>query len=241
MNVLTVAMARDEEALIPYFVRYYMELGDVTLFDDNSTDDTASAARAEGATVLPVEGQQEEHMEHRIVRAKDHAWKPVRNNYDWVIAVDVDEFLYHKDGLADALYRCHEQGATVLQPIGYEMVSDAFPSGPAHITAQVRRGVPEALYSKQCCFDPRRITDINYGIGAHHANPEGTVRVVAYQGLKLLHYRFLGHEWIANRFANRRRWQAKYDTPEGWCTYSETPGQLRDIIAELDAKATEVI
>jgi hypothetical protein len=239
MRVLTIAMARDEEILVPYFVRHYLQVGDVTIFDDNSVDDTASAARAEGAIVLPVVGQEGDHPEDRLLRAKNHAWKPVRHLYDWIIAVDSDEFLHHAD-LHAALWHCRHQGITVLVPAGYQMVADGPPLGGRPITEQIRRGVPEPLYSKPCCFNPQKVAEINYCVGAHNATPEGAV-TRAEHGLKLLHYRYLGLDWVTARHASRRRWQAPHVTPQGWCNYDETPEQLREIMVDLRARATEVV
>ena len=242
MRILTIAMARNEEAMVPYFVRHYAPLGDVTIFDDHSEDDTASVARAEGAKVMPVEGQEQDLLEYRLLRAKNHAWWPVRNDYDWVIAVDPDEFLYHED-LPGALQHSQDMGATVLAPCGYQMVSLVFPTGPRPITEQVRRGVISPMYSKLCCFNPKKISGINFGVGSHYANPQGEVQLMSYPGLKLLHYHYMGLDWIDTRYTNRRRWnaEANFVPPQGWCTHVENREQLKEIITALDAQATEVI
>jgi Glycosyl transferase family 2 len=240
VNVLTITIARDEEQLIPYFVRHYRQYGDVKVYDDSSEDGTADAARAAGAEVLPVEGPAWDHVEWQIIGVKNHNWKPFRDQYDWVIAVDADEFLYHTD-LPHVLQDSQDHRITVLEPQGYQMVSDRPPSKGGLITDEIRRGDPCWLYSKRCCFNPQRVTDINFGIGAHFADPKGEVRVLAHPKLKLLHYHFLGLDYVMARYANRVRWQANTQTPEGWRDYKETRQQVQETIADLDAKATEVI
>jgi hypothetical protein len=242
MKILSYAMVRNEEALLPYFIRHYHALGDVTIFDDHSEDDTVSVARAEGATVLPVEGQEQDLLEHRLLRCKNHAWWPVRNDYDWVIAVDSDEFLYHEN-LLGALQHSQDLGATVLAPCGYQMVSMVFPTGPRPITEQIRRGTICPMYSKLCCFNPKRISGINFAVGSHYADPQGEVQLLPYPGLKLLHYHHLGLDWLDTRYTSRRRWnaEAQFLPPLGWCTHNETRERLQEILTSLNARATEVI
>lgn len=240
MRVLTFTVARNEADLIPYFVRHYRRFSDVTVFDDASDDDTARVARAEGATVLPVHGAGGPDIEHRIIGVKNYAWKPVRRRYDWVIAVDADEFLYH-ERLVRALHNARKRGATVLEPCGYQMVSDNPPCKEGLITDEIRRGAPCWLYSKRCCFDPKRIIEINFAVGAHYAHPLGKVQILTYPGLKLLHYHFIGVDRVVARYANRVRWQTNTHVPAGWRDYKETREQVQETFNELNAKATEVI
>lgn len=41
-------------------------------------------------------------------------------------------------------------------------------------------------------FDCNKIININYGFGCHNANPYGEIVPFQYNGLKMLHYKFLG-------------------------------------------------
>ena len=56
VNILTITIARDEEQLIPYFVRHYRQFGDVKVFDDASEDGTVDAARAAGRRGIASRG-----------------------------------------------------------------------------------------------------------------------------------------------------------------------------------------
>jgi hypothetical protein len=240
MKVLTVAMARNEQDMVFHFVRYYRQFSDVTLYDDRSDDDTAAVALAEGATVISM-SQDDPELEFRLLWVKNESWKAFREQYDWVIMVDVDEFLYHKD-LPHVLQHAQEQGATVLAPCGYQMVSFEPPSRDCPIPTMVRRGDPSHMYSKRCCFDPKRIHEIRYSVGAHHCNPRGHVVVLAYPDLKLLHYHFMNAERVFSRYAKRWEWR-NYQKPAdpNWCDHSQTLEELQTTIIELDARSTEVI
>src|SRR5262249_46936798 len=85
---------------------------------------------------------------------------------------------------------------------GYQMVADAPPSGDAPITEQIRRGLPSEAYGKTCVFDPR--LHVAWGPGKHHAPGSGCAPVFFGDGadpLKLLHYRYLGRDWLVGRNA----------------------------------------
>jgi hypothetical protein len=238
MKVLTVAMSCDEQDLISYFVRHYRQLGDVTIYDDISSDATAVIARDEGANVISM-SQSEPEPDNRLLWVKNQSWKSMRDQYDWIIAVDIDEFLYHND-LRDALNQSQEAGGTVLVPCGYDMVADGPPYGSEPITTLIRRGVIRQDFCKFCCFNPKRVDDMNYVWGAHAAKPTGYVRLLPYPGLKLLHYHYLGTEWVLRRYASRRRRRGVLKVPEGLRDYGESAEIIQNFINWLDTKASEI-
>jgi glycosyltransferase involved in cell wall biosynthesis len=240
MNVLTMAIAFEEALLLPYFIRHYRQLGDVMIVDDHSTDGTADVAQVEGARVLPIEHHDGEEVEHRLLRTKNHAWKQFREQYDWVIIVDIDEYLYHPDGLNDVLLKSKERGTTLLVPTGYMMISYQPPVGPDPLFTQFRRGVHHQPSSKPCCFNPSQIIDINFAIGAHTAEPTGDVHRMEYPGLKLLHYHYLGLDWVMSRYAARKPRRLEQSEP-CWVNYRESVEQVAAAMAKYGAEATEVI
>jgi glycosyltransferase involved in cell wall biosynthesis len=243
MKVLTIAMMRDDAPIVPYFVRHYRQFSDVLIFDDHSTDNSAAIAATEGASVRPVDDEDDSlGLQERLLRAKNHAWKPVRETVDWIIAVDVDEFLYHEN-MSYVLRRARELEATVLAPCGYQMVSDRPPRGSGLITNEICRGVISPLYSKLCCFNPLKIDEINFDIGGHYTAPTGAgVTLLPYPGLKLLHYHYLGVEYTLERYARRNRtWQDRDRPFTYWRELADTPEYVRGVVAALDAQAADVV
>jgi hypothetical protein len=229
MRVLTVALVQNESKLVRHFVRHYRRLGDVRIYDDHSADGTASAAAAEGAAVIPIADVEPYELEARLLWVKNHSWKQVRDDYDWIIAVDGDEFLYHEN-LPEVLRHSHELGVPVLLPCGYEIASYDPPQDDIPVTTQMRRGAVNPCYSKPCCFCPGRVDDINMWGGAHHATPSGSFHYFfPYPGLKLLHYRYLGVAWVVARLSNQKR---------PWSV--DAPKLERDIVA-LDQRSSEII
>jgi hypothetical protein len=99
---------------------------------------------------------------------------------------------------------CGRRGVTLPKPFGYEMVAGAPPSKNGQLYEEIRFGVASKPYSKKCIFDPRAFSDINYSPGCHEANPQGHVIEDVTPDLKLLHFRFLGQEWLGNRWRIKR-------------------------------------
>jgi hypothetical protein len=239
MKILTVAMARNEQDMVLHFVRYYRQFSDVTIWDDQSDDDTAAVARAEGATVLSL-SQHEPELEYRLLWVKNDGWKKWRDQYDWMIVVDVDEFLYHED-LVGALRHARELKATILSPSGYQMVSPHPPIADQPLPYAVRRGEISPMYSKNCCFNPKKIHEIGYYVGAHFNAPSGTILMLPYPGLKLLHYHYMSAERVAARYAKRWEWRNNQPPAEpAWNAHRHTLDQIRSIIADLEVRAIEV-
>jgi hypothetical protein len=78
------------------------------------------------------------------------------------------------------------------------MASEHFPTTSSQIYDEVRQGVACEVYSKHCIFDPN--IDINYGPGCHSCVPEGTIVQTSDRELKLLHYQYMGADYVAERY-----------------------------------------
>jgi hypothetical protein len=72
---------------------------------------------------------------------------------------------------------------------------------------QTRRGWRSHFFDKTSIFDPNEIREINYGVGRHTCTPQGCV-VWAAEPVRLLHYKYLGLDYLRRRTAElaaRRR------------------------------------
>lgn len=236
-------MAYNEERMLPYFLRHYSAFAsEIWVFNNESTDATARVAADFGDHVrvlaAPTGGLFDED---KLREVKSHAWKPEKDNFDWVVAVDVDELLHHpniKDWLAEA----KDLGASLLIPCGFDMVADSFPETDGQIYDVVTDGVYAPLSSKPCCFDPKRITDLWLTSGSHWARPTGFVLCLPVPGLKLLHFHHMGPDYVEARYADRRgRVMSQAAAREHWLTYQESRAQVEEKIARLKRTATRVV
>ena len=65
-------------------------------------------------------------------------------------------------------------------------------------------------------FEEAQITSMNYGIGAHTANPQGNVIIDNDSGLRTLHMNFLSRQYSKNRYARNRKRHTKRDIDNKW-------------------------
>lgn len=184
----------NEENILPHLLRYYLSFCErVTILDNNSTDRSVEIVNSFPNTdVIPFESNSEFHDGVHI-NLKNHVWKSSIGYADYVILGDTDEFLYHEN-MVDFLIKSKENGVTLFIPEGYHMIGDLdLDLGENdNIFEKVKNGVRTPVLDKPMMFDCNKISNINYSFGCHNANPQGLIKLYQYDGLKMLHYKFLG-------------------------------------------------
>ncbi len=198
--------------MLPYYIRHYEPFVDrFIILDDGSTDGSLEFLKKHPK--VEVRGCRNRDGSY-IERSKDFwniSWKESRSEADWVINCNIDEHLYHKD-LIGYLKRCCDRGITILPSRGYEMISSDFPSVEGRLCDTLVLGSPtgslsgaSASLSKIITFDPNAIEEINYSAGRHKAKPTGNVVFPEKTELKILHYKFLGLEYLEQRYSELKQ------------------------------------
>ena len=188
---------RNEEYMLPYFLRHYETFADkIFIFDDHSTDRTVEIARDHNKTILQDFKYNRGMNEDDFNDCFEKSYKKYsRDLADWVICVDGDEFIYNKNVIG-VLKEQKERGVQVIQSIGYMMVSEVLPQKKGQIYEESKKGIRFPKYDKTVIFDPS--LDITFGEGRHTTNiPRGAK--VAQKDLLLLHYRYLSKEYFLER------------------------------------------
>lgn len=217
-------LAYNEATLIRYWVRHYRAFCErVTVYVDDATDDgTDALASRAGAGVCyhRTSGLNDEGF----VAFAQERYKDARGHARWVVWADADEFLYHPR-MAERLDALRARGVTRPTVEGYQMVGEAPPLGRRPITEQITRGLPAREYGKVCCFDPA--LEVVWQPGKHHATVSGDdVPDDGADPLKLLHYRYLGRDWLVARNARNyaRMDEAQRARRHGAETYPDYAG-----------------
>lgn len=202
MKVWVYAICRNELPIIGYFLRHYSAFAEkIIIYDGNSNDGTREEIRkCEKAELRNFEGC-DALVDDQFLYYSNEKWKEARGKADWVAWVDCDELLYHHDILW-ALKEYKQNGYTVVRTQGYTMVSDAFPTGDAPLTEQVRTGFPDWEWSKPALFQPH--IEMCWNVGRHSVNETLFTPVLTAREVKLLHYRALGMDYLRERHA--RNW-----------------------------------
>lgn len=196
MKVEVHAMCWNEEQILPFFLKHYQTIADKIVIHDNySTDKSRDIAEAAGCEVWLFGEDALNDLMHQEI--KNTVWKGSRAN--WVIMVDMDEFLKVDRFL---LNNARIQGSSIFHVQGYDMYSETMPKDSIW---ELNQGYPNNSYSKTAIFDPQALTDINYTPGAHRCNPQGRIDW-AEDTLPLYHYHAIGG---LNRFLERRHIRAR--------------------------------
>jgi hypothetical protein len=232
----------NEEVLMPYFLRHYGRFADrIIVYDNESDDATVQIARAFPQASVRTFQTGHEMRDDIMLDIRNTDWKESRHLADWVIVVDLDEFLWHEN-LPAHLERCREMGVSLPSLEGFEMLANAPPQGPGQIYDEIKIGAPEPFYAKRCVFNPDAIRDINYGAGCHAAHPVGNVVEDHLPGLKLLHFRFLGRPWIQARWQARSARLSALNRSRNWSLHYEMDQAAIDLwISRLKQNALQVV
>lgn len=198
MTIWLYSLFGSEEQLMPYFLRHYApEVDRLVMLDGGSTDGSrtiiGACPKAEIRESPFVHGGYDEYACTAYLAEQAAT---ARGKADWALVVDADEFLYSPLGLRAALDSYRAAGMRAVKATGYQMTADKFPATDGQLTDLVRSGVPDPEYDKLASFDPA--CGVIWSPGRHNYRCSATV----YQpGMKLLHYRYFGADWLRERNA----------------------------------------
>ena len=239
VKVCVYTLCYNEEVILPFFLRHYLEFCDeVVVYNNGSTDNSVKIINSfKNTRVVNYHAGEIRDDLHMLM--KNNIWKEARGRFDFVIVVDTDEFLYSPD-MKKLLAYCKKNGKTVMKPVGYNMVSEKQPDGDGQIYEYSKNGSKHWHFNKCVLFDPNKIKEINYAIGAHKAVPRGIVRRFSHPDLKLLHYKFLSRKYFLEKMSNVRL--SKNNIKNNWgYTDKFNEAELKKRFDDLLANAKRVI
>jgi len=174
VHILTM----NEAQMIRYAIRHYATFCERIVIEDlGSTDGTQAIAKEMGAEVKQHDGRGEfNDLQNKTI--KNTCWADTQA--DWVICSDADELIYFPGGAEKTLASYDAQHVPVVNPFGFEMCSEEFPTGEGQIYDYVKNGARDDFwYAKKICFSPKRVGTIDFGAGAHvtHATLHGGRKV----------------------------------------------------------------
>jgi hypothetical protein len=200
MRIDLYSISWNERRMLPFFLDYYGPWVErFVIFDDQSDDGTAETlARHPKVDLRPFPPKGSSFV-LAALEIWQHAWKESRTRADWVIVTNVDEFIYHPDGMRGYLERCSVQGVTMVHPRGFEMVSERFPDPGQSLVETVRKGVAMFGQDKRQVFNPDAVIEMHYGPGRHECGPTGRVVEPSTVEASLLHYKYVNPAYLLRR------------------------------------------
>lgn len=215
MKIEAYIICWNEAKILPWVLQYwhYAGIDKLIVYDNGSDDDTLAILNDFPLTVevrhYDSGGEANDWIYADI---KDNCWKGT--DADWVFVGDTDEVLFTPLRLKEYLKGVE---APILQPWLYQLVAWALPRDhfrtdtPGRYTncMQLLHEYSEVRLqrlgpNKVNLFQPSRVTEMNYGLGAHSCDPyngDKHVPIISIPGLSWFHLKNLGVEYLLQRNA----------------------------------------
>lgn len=189
----------NESVLLPHTIAHYrrnIPYANITILDNESTDGSQDIAHQLGCNVITWSSQNMIN-DYLYANIKNNCWKNVSG---WVIMVDMDEWLCITD---QELEHELQNGTTLIKTKGLDMVGE---SRNEHLTDinlhTLNKYIANHFLDKNVCFYKNAISEMNYGIGAHHCNPVGRVQY-SFKTYHIKHMSFLGLPFYTRKTIER--------------------------------------
>ena len=213
-KVTVLVWLKDEEHILPFFLRHYAFADEIVAFDNESTDRSREILSANPRVRIVDWNTDGLLRDDQLQEMKSNEYRKLGEG--WFIMVDADEFVYHPQILW-LLNMYDKVGVTLPSTMGFDMVSQDVPAddGRSLLTDLVKEGMPNHVeYSKYCVV--RHNCFINYTVGAHWIKQTtGRVMVSEKRDIYVLHYRYLSSVLVVEKARRIRLSQQNMDMQIG--------------------------
>ena len=216
MNIHAHILSYNEEKMLPFTLDYYSSFCEKIFVWDNMSTDSSDEIYYKYPKVEVIKwNSNNEINEMNYVNIKSNCYKDrSRNNVDWVITCDCDEFVYHPN-LLNVLSHYKNKGITIINTSGHEMVSEEFPEYDGKsLLEKVKIGSGKMTYlSKSIVFNPK--IDIRFDVGAHHCTSNNSIFSDSDE-IKILHYKYLGKGYVSDIYKQRLSRLSELNKTKQW-------------------------
>jgi glycosyltransferase involved in cell wall biosynthesis len=216
MKIHVYSLCWNEARMLPYYVRHYLPIAEkFYIYDDGSTDGSLELLEEYPNIIVRSFENRGDSFVLNSQKFANESWKSSRGQADWVIICNIDEHLYHPN-LNIYLQYCHFQDITLIPTKGYQMIAETFPITQNRLCDEIAEGMPWEQMDKLAIFNPNAIEEINYSVGRHKAYPKGRVLYPENVEVKLLHYKYLGLDYLVERNAELKNGLKEQDIKMRW-------------------------
>ena len=244
MKITLYTFCYNEKEILPYFLNHYSKIVDkIVVYDNQSTDSSIEILKSFKGCEIEIRDYltNNQIQDDILMRTKNNCWKD--DNSDYIIVLDIDEFLYHPN--LREFIKSHPD-VDFYTPVGYDMVSDGVPTDYSkQIYEIIREGAESINYSKKVLFKRKYVTETNFGYGAHSANYLGKKPLIEYisnGALKLLHYKCIDLEYVVAKHKHYNERRSKFNKIMGLgLHYDFTREQIESDFNFLKSNAKQIV
>ena len=242
LKIWAYAICWNEAKMLPYYLKHYSQFCEkIIIYDNGSNDGSQQIIRNHPKAELRTYDTGGKIKDEVYLQIKNNCWKESRSKADWVIVGDIDEIVYHSDlpKFLDIAGNVH----SIFTPGGINMVADKFPTTTGQIYEEVKTGTLHPGSCKPMIFDPNRIIEIAFDPGCHSASKKQITgkmwhwkhnyTTVHQSPIKVLHFKFMGPEYIVSRYRQLGERLSESNKKRGW-GFHYLKGK-QQIIAEYNA------
>lgn len=224
----------NEQFMLPFFIEHYRALFPgchIVVYDNESTDDTAKIALAQGCAVITY-STDDKLSDSKYLEIKNNCWRDAKT--DWVLIADCDELCcVSKKQLQEE----EKIKTSIISFEGYNMVNMHDDMDVHCIT----HGIRAKSYDKTYCFNKKQIEEINFHMGCHTSTPTGN-RISSLATYTCLHYKYINADYMVKRhalFASRLSEENIRKGYGGHYLYSEQ--QIREEFSNARKQAIKIL
>lgn len=234
MKIAVISVWYNEELLAPLFLKHYGFADSIFILLDRDTTDSTKAISGRSNSVIEEFTFPNKFDDGIKIDAINKKAAEIKRDFDWIIAVDADEFLFIQDFSSVRTYLEQAKTEVLLSRLDnvYRHRSDLDLDYTGDIT-QRRHGIK----SPYCCFKPcvvKTSLEIQWGVGCHRlvkgdSAPKGIISGA--------HWAMADPGLAVNRRAGRYSRLSKRSIAAGWCGHYRgvtTESLLADCQKHLD-------
>lgn len=197
MKIRVYCICRNEERILPFFLRHYSVFADsIVVYDDESTDRTLEIL----ATCPIVEVRKcpwKGLDDPKGMQLSQTVYKECIGQFDWVMWVDCDEFIWSYDTKQILEY---SKNFDIPKVAAFNMVGKGLPVDYGRQIWEINpMGVIAPVYAKSIVFRPE--FEMRWSSGRHHLENKNLKLSHGFV-FRLLHYRYMGFEYTRSRNLN---------------------------------------
>lgn len=219
IKVDVYVLCYNEMKLAPLMMQYWKLYANHVYICDNGSTDGCLEYFAQFPEFITVYHFDFDGMDDEIhMYIKNNIWKQSRNKgIDFVMVCDFDECLFCNN-IIEKLNYLKENDYTIIKPVGLGLICEEFPIYNKNILAHnsIKTCNYDFYFNKMILFNPDKIQEINYGVGAHKACPSGKVKLYDTPNIFLLHFDQLGLNYVFEKRENRKNRLSEKNKEHGW-------------------------